>query len=191
MRADLRRLSYIFVCRLINRFSMSSAMSSTRIYHVIANELLYNYVCLSVHLFSSSSLSIYISIFFILFFIFLRDLMDPVIIVYGNWIKKNIYVFNADSRECRVLHLNEKTKHEEFAKSVLDDYRLNELRTTDWIRNNRYVFNEQHSTSLRRTRMTKWIGMIEQERRWKELGFNVLYYGWVLGFNVLHYDWVI
>ena len=165
---------------------MSSAMSSTRIYHVIANELLYNYVCLSVHLFSSFSLSIYISIFFNLFFIFLRDLMDPVINVYGNR-----YVFNADNRECRVLHLNEKTKHEEFAKYVLDDYILNELRTADWIRNNRYVFNKQHSTSLRRTRMTKWIGMTEQERRWKELGFNVLYYGWVLGFNVLHYDWVI
>ena len=46
----------------------------------------------------------------------------------GNWIKKNRYVFNADSRGCRVLHLDEKTKHEEFAKSVLDDYGLNELR---------------------------------------------------------------
>ena len=54
--------------------------------------------------------------------------MDPVIIVSSKWIKKNIYVFNADSRGCRVLHLDEKTIHEEFAKSALDDYRLNELR---------------------------------------------------------------
>ena len=46
----------------------------------------------------------------------------------GNWIKKNRYVFNADSRGCRVLHLDEKTKHEEFAKSLLNDYILNELR---------------------------------------------------------------
>ncbi|CAN6870630.1 unnamed protein product [Brassica oleracea var. botrytis] len=54
--------------------------------------------------------------------------MDPVIIVSGKWIKKNIYVFNVDSRGCRVLHLDEKTTHEDFAKSVLDDYGLNDLR---------------------------------------------------------------
>ena len=54
--------------------------------------------------------------------------MDPVIIVSGNWIKKNIYVFNSDSRGCRVLHLDDKPIHEEFAKSVLDDYGFNELR---------------------------------------------------------------
>ncbi|CAN6898910.1 unnamed protein product, partial [Brassica oleracea] len=54
--------------------------------------------------------------------------MDPVVIVSGNWIKKNIYVFNVDSRGCRVLHLDEKTTHVDFAKSVLDDYGLNDLR---------------------------------------------------------------
>ena len=54
--------------------------------------------------------------------------MDPVIIVSGNWIKKNKYVFNVDSRGCKVLHLDEKTTHEDFAKSVLDDYGLNDLR---------------------------------------------------------------
>ncbi|CAN7120652.1 unnamed protein product, partial [Brassica rapa subsp. narinosa] len=45
--------------------------------------------------------------------------MDLVIIVFGNWIKKNKYVFNADSRGCRVLHLDENSTHEDFAKSVL------------------------------------------------------------------------
>ena len=59
--------------------------------------------------------------------------MDPVIIVSGNWIKKNIYVFNTDSRWCRVLHLDEKTKREEFEKYVLDDYGLNELRHQNTI----------------------------------------------------------
>ncbi|KAF8055676.1 hypothetical protein N665_1289s0001 [Sinapis alba] len=54
--------------------------------------------------------------------------MNPVIIVYANWIKKNRYVFNADSRGYRVLLLDEKTTHEKLAKSVLDDYGLNELR---------------------------------------------------------------
>ncbi|CAN7034406.1 unnamed protein product [Brassica oleracea var. botrytis] len=54
--------------------------------------------------------------------------MDPVIIVSGNWIKKNKYVFNVDSRGCKVLHLDEKTTHEDFAKSVLDDYGLNDLK---------------------------------------------------------------
>ena len=53
--------------------------------------------------------------------------MDLVIIVSGNWIKKNKYVFNADSRGCRVLHLDENSTHEAFAKSVLDDYGLNEM----------------------------------------------------------------
>ncbi|XP_033138465.1 uncharacterized protein LOC117129170 [Brassica rapa] len=53
--------------------------------------------------------------------------MYLVIIVSGNWIKKNKYVFNADSRGCRVLHLDENSTHEAFAKSVLDDYGLNEM----------------------------------------------------------------
>ncbi|XP_048634998.1 uncharacterized protein LOC125608615 [Brassica napus] len=53
--------------------------------------------------------------------------MDLVITVSGNWIKKNKYVFNADSRGCRVLHLDENSTHEAFAKSVLDDYGLNEM----------------------------------------------------------------
>ncbi|CAN7105439.1 unnamed protein product [Brassica rapa subsp. narinosa] len=44
--------------------------------------------------------------------------MDLVIIVSGNWIKKNKYVFNADSRGCRVLHLDENSTHEAFAKSL-------------------------------------------------------------------------
>ncbi|CAN6972835.1 unnamed protein product, partial [Brassica rapa subsp. trilocularis] len=35
--------------------------------------------------------------------------MDPVIIVSGKWIMKKRYVFNVDSRGCRVLHLDEKT----------------------------------------------------------------------------------
>ena len=55
--------------------------------------------------------------------------MDPIVIVSSNWIKKNIYVFNVNRRECRVLlHLDEKTTHEDFAKSGLDDYGLNDLR---------------------------------------------------------------
>ncbi|CAN6851769.1 unnamed protein product, partial [Brassica oleracea] len=37
--------------------------------------------------------------------------MDPVVIVSGNWIKKNRYVFNVDRRGCRVLHLDEKTTY--------------------------------------------------------------------------------
>ncbi|CAN6814121.1 unnamed protein product, partial [Brassica oleracea] len=37
--------------------------------------------------------------------------IDPVVIVSGNWIKKNNYVFNVDRRGCRVLHLDEKTTH--------------------------------------------------------------------------------
>ncbi|XP_048631005.1 uncharacterized protein LOC106447796 [Brassica napus] len=53
--------------------------------------------------------------------------MDLVIIVSGNWIKKNKYVFKADSRGCRVLHLDENSTHEAFAKYVLDDYGLNEM----------------------------------------------------------------
>ncbi|CAN7111148.1 unnamed protein product [Brassica rapa subsp. narinosa] len=40
--------------------------------------------------------------------------MDPVIIVSGKWIMKKRYVFNVDSRGCRVLHLGEKTKLEDF-----------------------------------------------------------------------------
>ncbi|CAN6871719.1 unnamed protein product [Brassica oleracea var. botrytis] len=47
--------------------------------------------------------------------------MDPVIIVSGNWIKKNKYVFNVDSRGCKVLHLDEKTTHEDFAKSITEN----------------------------------------------------------------------
>nr|VDD14748.1 unnamed protein product [Brassica oleracea] len=42
--------------------------------------------------------------------------MDPVVIVSCNWIKKNIYVFNVDRRGCRVLHLDEKTTHEDFQR---------------------------------------------------------------------------
>ncbi|WZY72293.1 hypothetical protein YC2023_004533 [Brassica napus] len=44
--------------------------------------------------------------------------MDPVIIVSGKWIMKKLYVFNVDSRGCRVLHLGEKTKLEDFTKSL-------------------------------------------------------------------------
>uniref|UniRef100_A0A0D3ADR4 Uncharacterized protein n=1 Tax=Brassica oleracea var. oleracea TaxID=109376 RepID=A0A0D3ADR4_BRAOL len=47
--------------------------------------------------------------------------MDPVIIVSGNLIKKNKYVFNVDSRGCKVLHLDEKTTHEDFAKSITEN----------------------------------------------------------------------
>ncbi|CAN6873538.1 unnamed protein product [Brassica oleracea] len=47
--------------------------------------------------------------------------MDPVIIVSGNWIKKNKYVFNIDSRGCKVLHLDEKTTHEYFGKSITEN----------------------------------------------------------------------
>ncbi|CAN6881900.1 unnamed protein product [Brassica oleracea] len=47
--------------------------------------------------------------------------MDPVIIVSGNWIKKNKYVFNVDSRGCKVLNLDEKTTHEDFAKSITEN----------------------------------------------------------------------
>ncbi|XP_056852680.1 uncharacterized protein LOC108830060 [Raphanus sativus] len=50
--------------------------------------------------------------------------MDLVIIVSGNWVKKNKYVFNTDIRGCRVLHLDEDSTYEVFAKSVLDDYGL-------------------------------------------------------------------
>ena len=76
--------------------------------------------------------------------------MDPVIIVYGNWIKKNRYVFNADSRECRVLHLNEKTKHEEFAKSVLDDYRLNSQQQICIQRTTLHQFTENKDDKMNR-----------------------------------------
>ncbi|WZZ17582.1 hypothetical protein YC2023_110671 [Brassica napus] len=44
--------------------------------------------------------------------------MDPVIIISGKWIMKKRYVFNVDSRGCRVLHLGEKTKLEDFTKSL-------------------------------------------------------------------------
>ncbi|CAG7906173.1 unnamed protein product, partial [Brassica rapa] len=47
--------------------------------------------------------------------------IDPVIIVSGNWIKKNKYVFNVDSRGCKVLHLDEKTTHEDFVKSITEN----------------------------------------------------------------------
>ncbi|WZZ66638.1 hypothetical protein YC2023_078008 [Brassica napus] len=47
--------------------------------------------------------------------------MEPVIIVSGNWIKKNKYVFNVDSRGCKFLHLDEKTTHEDFAKSITEN----------------------------------------------------------------------
>ncbi|CAN7042989.1 unnamed protein product [Brassica rapa subsp. trilocularis] len=47
--------------------------------------------------------------------------MDPVIIVSGTWIKKNKYVFNVDSRGCKVLHLDEKTTHEDFEKSITEN----------------------------------------------------------------------
>lgn len=52
--------------------------------------------------------------------------MDPVIIVSGNWIQKNRYVFQPDRRGCIVLQADEKTTLEELANSVLDDYGLNE-----------------------------------------------------------------
>lgn len=58
--------------------------------------------------------------------LFLENLMDPVIIVSGNWIKKNRYVFQPDSRGCIVLQTDEKTTLDELANSVLDDYGLNE-----------------------------------------------------------------
>lgn len=58
--------------------------------------------------------------------LFLENLMDPVIIVSGNWIKKNRYVFQPDSRGCIVLQADEKTTLDELANSVLDDYGLNE-----------------------------------------------------------------
>ncbi|CAN6822997.1 unnamed protein product, partial [Brassica oleracea var. botrytis] len=47
--------------------------------------------------------------------------MNPVAIVSGNWIKKNIYVFNVDRRGCRVLHLDEKTTYEDFAKTITEN----------------------------------------------------------------------
>ncbi|CAN6866021.1 unnamed protein product, partial [Brassica oleracea] len=47
--------------------------------------------------------------------------MDPVVIVSSNWIKKNRYVFNVDRRGCRVLHLYEKTTHEDFAKTITEN----------------------------------------------------------------------
>ncbi|CAF1957493.1 unnamed protein product [Brassica napus] len=47
--------------------------------------------------------------------------MDLVVIVSGNWIKKNIYVFNLDRRGCKVLHLDEKTTHEDFAKTITEN----------------------------------------------------------------------
>ncbi|CAG7875816.1 unnamed protein product [Brassica rapa] len=50
--------------------------------------------------------------------------MDPVIIVSDNWIKKNKYVFNVDSRGCKVLNLDEKTTHEDFVKSKIERLRL-------------------------------------------------------------------
>ncbi|CAN7077024.1 unnamed protein product [Brassica oleracea var. botrytis] len=50
--------------------------------------------------------------------------MDPVVIVSGNWIKKNIYVFNVERRGCRVLYLDEKTTHEDFSKTKIEQLRL-------------------------------------------------------------------
>ncbi|CAN6909024.1 unnamed protein product [Brassica oleracea] len=47
--------------------------------------------------------------------------MDPVVIVSGNWIKKNRYAFNVDIRGCRVHHLDEKTTHEDFAKTITEN----------------------------------------------------------------------
>ncbi|CAN7019244.1 unnamed protein product [Brassica oleracea var. botrytis] len=47
--------------------------------------------------------------------------MDPVVIVSGNWIKENRYVFNVDIRGCRVLHLDEKKTHEDFAKTITEN----------------------------------------------------------------------
>ncbi|CAN6866025.1 unnamed protein product [Brassica oleracea] len=47
--------------------------------------------------------------------------MDPVVIVSGNWIKRNRYIFNVDRRRCRVLHLDEKTTHEDFAKTITEN----------------------------------------------------------------------
>jgi len=65
--------------------------------------------------------------FFCMLFIYRFHLsllvMDTIVIFSGNR-----YVFNIDRRGCRVLHLDEKTTHEDFAKTVLDDYRLNDLR---------------------------------------------------------------
>ena len=58
--------------------------------------------------------------------LFLQNLMDPVIIVSGNWIKKNRYVFQPDSRGCIVLQADEKTTLDELTNSVLEDYGLNE-----------------------------------------------------------------
>ena len=42
-----------------------------------------------------------------------------------TWLRKT-YVFNADSRGCRVLHIDEETTQDELVKLVLDDYGLNE-----------------------------------------------------------------
>jgi hypothetical protein len=52
--------------------------------------------------------------------------MDPVIVVSGNWVKKNRYVFNADGRGCRVVNIDEKTTLDAVSKIVLDDYGLKE-----------------------------------------------------------------
>ena len=49
--------------------------------------------------------------------------MDPVI-VSSNWIKTNRYVFNADGRGGRVMHIDEEATQVELAELVLDDYGL-------------------------------------------------------------------
>ncbi|CAN6990130.1 unnamed protein product [Brassica rapa subsp. trilocularis] len=55
--------------------------------------------------------------------------MDPVIIVSGNWIKKNKYVFSVDCRGCKVLHLDEKPTHENFAKTITENKAREKIKT--------------------------------------------------------------
>lgn len=71
-----------------------------------------NYLFLLLHLILKSDIRdtffIYFSFFIFFSFILLWDLTSSVIIVFGNWIKKNRYVFNPDGRWCRFLHLMRK-----------------------------------------------------------------------------------
>ncbi|XP_023634265.1 uncharacterized protein LOC111829403 [Capsella rubella] len=51
----------------------------------------------------------------------------PVIVVSGNWAKKQKYVFNTDDRGCRIVQIDAETTHEKLVKLVLDDYGLHQL----------------------------------------------------------------
>ncbi|CAF1945904.1 unnamed protein product [Brassica napus] len=100
--------------------------------------------------------------------------MDPVVIVSGNWIKKNIYVFNVERRGCRVLYLDEKTTHEDFSKTITENIAREKSKTF-------FSFSSEVEASIVESRDENYSGSYdgcslekEQEDHENDCSSNVL-----------------